>query len=71
MDNNRLIKLKALQAFLNIGHEDINTAKSLSIYFLGESMGCGCKYNKVRSQLNQLWERQLKQELEDYERQLD
>jgi hypothetical protein len=71
MDNNRLIKLKALQAFLNIAHEDINTAKSLSIYFLGESMGCGCKYNQVRSKLNQAWENNLKKELEDYESKLD
>jgi hypothetical protein len=69
--DNRLIKLKALQAFLNIGHEDMNLAKSLSIYFLGEAMGCGCKYQKVRSQLNQIWERELKQELENYETTMD
>lgn len=68
MEALRLVKLKALQAFLNIAHEDIATAKSLYLYFFGENMGCSCKYNKVRSQLNQLWESQLKKELENYER---
>jgi hypothetical protein len=71
MENNRLIRLKSLRTFLNIGHEDMNLAKSLSIYFIGEAMGCGCKYQKVRSQLNQLWERELKKELEEYESKLD
>lgn len=71
MENNRIINLKALRTFLNISHEDINLAKSLSIYFLGEAMGCGCKYQKVRSQLNQIWERDLKKELEDYETTMD
>jgi len=68
MEKDRLIRLRALQSFLNLGHEDMNLAKSLSIYFLGEAMGCGCKYQKVRSQLNQAWENNLKKELEDYER---
>lgn len=70
MENDRLIRLRTLRGFLNQGHEDINLAKSLSTYFLGEAMGCGCKYNQVRSRLNQVWENNLKQELEDYERQL-
>jgi len=71
MENNRLTKLKALKTFLAIAHEDINMAKSLSLYFFGESMGCSCKYNQVRSKLNQAWENNLKKELEEYERQLD
>lgn len=68
MENNRLINLKSLRTFLNISHEDINLAKSLSVYFLGEAMGCGCKYHQVRSRLNQAWENGLKKELEEYER---
>ncbi len=60
-------KLIELRDFLLSSEENINLAKHLSLHFLGESMGCGCKFSKTKSQLNQLWESQLKKELETYE----
>lgn len=71
MDTNRLNQLKALKTLLETTSENGSLIRSLSIYFLGESVGCSCKYNQTKSRLNQLWERELKKELEEYETKLD
>ena len=71
MDTNRLDKLRALKMLLETTQENGALIRSLSIYFLGESVGCSCKYNQTKSRLNQLWERELKKELEDYETAMD
>lgn len=71
MDTNRLDKLRALKMLIESIEENGSLLRSLSIYFLGEAVSCGCKYNQTKSRLNQLWERELKKELEDYESKLD
>lgn len=60
----RLIKLTQLQNLLSSGTEDFNLAVSLETYFLGtNSGGCRCKFNQVKSKLNQFWEQTGRNEL--------
>lgn len=60
-------RLIQLRDFLNSGNEQYNVATALEVYFLDKRSGCNCKYNVVRSELNQFWHTTGKQELENYE----
>ena len=64
--NERQAKLEQLQAFLAAQEEQYNLATDLEQYFIGSRTGCRCKYNHIRSQLNQLWESGLKAELNGF-----
>ena len=63
----RIEQLRCLQVFLNSGFENYNEATNLEHIFLGQRTGCRCKYNQVRSALNQFWETTGKKELEELE----
>ena len=52
----RYIRLQALKGFLENGQEQFSLATDLEGFFFGERTGCSCKYNTVRSKLNQYWE---------------
>lgn len=64
-------RLIQLRDFLNSGNEQYNVATALEVYFLDKRSGCNCKYNTVRAELYQFWEKTGKQELEKYESKLD
>lgn len=55
--SDRLSRLTQLNNLLTSGSEDFTLATSLETYFLGSnSGGCRCKFNQVKSKLNQFWE---------------
>jgi len=64
--NERHQKLLQLKAFIENMAEQYNLATDLEQYFLGSRTGCKCKYNTVRSQLNNFWESTGKQELNGF-----
>ena len=64
--NVRHQKLLQLKDFIENMAEQYNLATDLEQYFLGYRTGCKCKYNTVRSQLNNFWESTGKQELNGF-----
>ncbi len=56
MDNLRQEKLQQLKDFLESGNENMTLATTLEAYFLGQRTGCACKFNTVKSALNNYWE---------------
>lgn len=64
--NERHQKLLQLKTFIENTSEQYDLATDLEYYFLGIRTGCKCKYNIVRSQLNNFWESTGKKEWETF-----
>ena len=64
--NERHQKLLQLKTFIENTSEQYDLATDLEYYFLGLRTGCKCKYNIVRSQLNNFWESTGKKEWETF-----